>query len=494
MSASVFSLHYRRQEKNRRGVDVCHSRLSQFFLDCGRECEGADVVCMDGGRLKVPVGKYRRFVKLMRSDQVTRGLDFYLVECIPGDGVTPFGMFFDLDFKGETEVTWEDLLSLDIPGKVISTLQQCYPGSPGIKFYLNFAPGGSKHLEDGLLKTGWHIHVIVKCDGGSRQRLLVTPEQARELRATVVMNMRGSILPMDEIIDDSVYHAGKGALRLPYNKKAERCRATPECKSNDSRRTNPQCARCGGSKVVVDPRFYEPLLVFASNKNYRLFTDEDKESALMEMYIGGCDRDDPPTPGYEKHPFVGAEQSKRRKRSTGPNRSAVKGVCATRDLCVLRVGQHSAVMEPLVNYLRAHAGAEYAKMEFETFKVRRGREGGCVLLGVLCADRCYCHNKGALHSSSSVWFLVTQLYAEIRCFSGNAYRGVSCKQFSYRLSEPPPLAVWDQVMGVVFKNVSRELLDAQVDLTDQMLCGSARAKHLSPTGAPMLVFEGQGET
>jgi hypothetical protein len=149
-------------------------------------------VLMDGGILSVPHDDTRLFHDAYISDVLTHR-KLYVVE----QKTDIFKFFVDIDYKGETALTSDEILDIcHVIDGCVNSGRCC------------IARTSPRRLESGEIKTGIHIHW---------PDLNVSRSEAHALRTKMLMHLDGDIRDWSKIIDASVY--GGSGLRMIWSHK-----------------------------------------------------------------------------------------------------------------------------------------------------------------------------------------------------------------------------------------------------------------------------------
>jgi len=353
---------------------------SKYFLktsDTKEKKVGSTHFLLDGGIWKIPLGEYQTFLRLLSAD-LQNGEKHYICE----NRSPVFKFICDIDLFEESVVTVDQI------SRIVHVIQEIVTEYFGEKTVIicgadsktvtkmHGETGGFAQEEIHLVKSGFHL---------VWPKIWITVENAKKLRILFIKKLietfgeRESYNTWDDVVDLAVYE--DNGLRMVGCRKIVPCKS---CKNKKEFRET--CQSCEGVGKIDEGRVYTPKTVIPDNEDYLKTLKSDYFVQLLETSIYNYS-DLPETELIEVLPEI----TKSSKKS--------KSVIEKRDETTTK----------LENFIRRHFKEFYSKIRIKKLTQNENKY-------FVEPDDNFCMNVNRNHSSSGIYFQVTQTGICQRCY------------------------------------------------------------------------------
>ena len=222
---------------------------------------------LDGGIWKVPMEKYNEFLKILSTD-LQNGEKYYISE-----NRTPIFKFIcDLDFYEESEI---HIKSIEV---IVEKIQEVMKAHFASNTKVIICGTESKKVVikgNEYIKTGFHL---------VWPKILINVQHAKELRLKFIdileknYGERNSENPWSDVVDLAVYE--DNGLRMVGCRKIAPCK---ECRNREPAKS--ECQKCSGVGKIDEGRVYRPLSVLPNDNEYLKNIQTDFYVMLLETSI-----------------------------------------------------------------------------------------------------------------------------------------------------------------------------------------------------------------
>ena len=354
---------------------------NKYFIkttDSKEKKVGSTHFLLDGGIWKIPKEEYQTFLRLLSAD-LQNNEKYYISE-----NRTPvFRFICDLDFFEN------EMISISQLERVIQVIQEI------ITFYFGEKPviicgTDSKTVvknETEMVKSGFHL---------VWPKIWISVQHAKALRLLFIeklietFNERDPMNTWSDVVDLAVYE--DNGLRMVGCRKIANCK---HCKNK--KETRESCQYCSGIGKVDEGRVYSPKSVLPENEEYLKSIQKDLFVQLLETSI--YNYNDLPETELKCSLPEKVNESKTKKNSK-------TSVVSDKDETTIK----------LENFIRRHFKENYSKVHLK--KVTKASE--TVPTGIIKyfadPDENFCMNVNRNHTSSGVYFQITQNGICQRCY------------------------------------------------------------------------------
>jgi hypothetical protein len=353
---------------------------SKYFLkttDPKEKKIGSTHFLLDGGIWKIPLAEYQTFLRLLSAD-LQNGEKHYICE----NRSPVFKFICDIDLFEESIVT------IDQISRIVNVIQEIVTEHFGEKTVI-ICGADSKtvtkmHGETGcfsqeeihLVKSGFHL---------VWPKIWITVENAKKIRILFIKKLtetfgeRESYNTWDDVVDLAVYE--DNGLRMVGCRKIVPCKG---CKNKKEFRET--CQTCESAGKIDEGRVYTPFSVIPENEEYLKTIKTDCFVQLLETSIYNYS-ELPETELIELLPEI-AKSSKKS-----------KSVVEKRDETTTK----------LENFIRKHFKDFYSKIRIKKLTQNENKY-------FVEPDDNFCMNVNRTHTSSGIYFQVTQTGICQRCY------------------------------------------------------------------------------
>jgi len=343
---------------------------NKYFLKTSEPKEkkvGATHFLLDGGIWKIPKSEYNTFLKMLSTD-LQNNEKYYISE-----NRTPIFKFIcDLDFYESDAITIDQLQT------IIGTLQEIVSVYFGDKTVIVCGADAKTVVKNEInyVKSGFHL---------VWPKIWISVDSAKKLRTLFInklietYNEREAINTWSDVVDLAVYE--DNGLRMVGCRKIAICKS---CKNKKEFRET--CETCETVGKIDEGRVYSPKAVFPINDEYLKSIKNDIFVQLLETSIYNYN-DFEETPLKETLPELQVSKKS-------------KAVVQTKD----------ETTSKLENFIRRHFKENYSKIRIK--KLTKSSETKYFAE----PDDNFCMNVNRNHSSSGIYFQITQNGICQRCY------------------------------------------------------------------------------
>jgi hypothetical protein len=330
---------------------------------------GSTHFLLDGGIWKIPKNEYEEFLRILSTD-LQNNEKHYISE----NKTEIFKLISDLDFYDSGVI---DIVS------IINVIQEIINEYFSEKSVIICTADSKKVTINDHEYTKHGFHLVWP-------KIWTTTEIAKKLRILFIEKLTSSFGPRDpinswnDVVDLSVYE--DNGLRMIGCRKIGFCKS---CKNKKDSREN--CQPCGGSGKIDEGRVYKPEFVFPENEEYLNFIKTNYFMQVCQTSIYNY-LDNPLTELIKELPSnntIGEVLKKTKKK-----------VIDDRDETTVKVE----------NFIKKNFKEHYSKIKVKKFTKESNERYYAE------PDDNFCINVNRTHSSSSVYFQITQTGICQRCF------------------------------------------------------------------------------
>ena len=353
---------------------------SKYFLkttDPKEKKVGSTHFLLDGGIWKIPLAEYQTFLRLLSTD-LQNGEKHYICE----NRSPVFKFICDIDLFEESVVTVDEI------SRIVNVIQEIVTEYFGEKTVI-ICGADSKTVtklvtpEDGagqqeitLVKAGFHL---------VWPKIWITVENAKKIRILFIKKLietfgeRESYNTWDDVIDLAVYE--DNGLRMVGCRKIVICKS---CKNKKEFRET--CETCETLGKIDEGRVYTPVTVIPENKEYIKTIKNDFYVQLLETSI---------------YNYSGLSETELIKLFPDITKSSKKSKP------VVERGDETTTK--LENFIRRHFKEFYSKIRIKKLTQAENKY-------FVEPDDNFCMNVNRTHTSSGIYFQVTQTGICQRCY------------------------------------------------------------------------------
>jgi hypothetical protein len=354
---------------------------SKYFLkttDTKEKKVGSTHFLLDGGIWKIPLGEYQTFLRLLSAD-LQNGEKHYICE----NRSSVFKFICDIDLFEDSVVTIDQISRIvNIIQEIITeyfgekTVIICGADSKAVT-KMHGETGGFVQEEIHLVKSGFHL---------VWPKIWITVENAKKLRSLFIKKLietygeRESYNTWDDVVDLAVYE--DNGLRMVGCRKIVICKS---CKNKKEFRET--CQTCQTVGKIDEGRVYSPVSVIPENEDYLKTLKCDYFVQLLETSIYNYS-------GLPETEFISLLPVQEE-----PVRGSKKKVVEKRDETTTK----------LENFIHRHFKEFYSKIRIKKLTQAENKY-------FVEPDDNFCMNVNRNHSSSGIYFQVTQSGICQRCY------------------------------------------------------------------------------
>ena len=340
---------------------------NKFFIrtnDSKEKKIGATHFLLDGGIWKIPKNEYEEFLRILSTD-LQNNEKHYISE----NKTEVFKLISDLDFYENDTL---DIIS------IINPIQDIITEYFSEKSVIICTADSKKVTINNIEYTKKGFHLVWP-------KIWTTTEIAKKLRIlfieklTILFGERDPINSWSDVVDLSVYE--DNGLRMIGCRKIGFCK---ECKNKKGKET---CIPCNGTGKIDEGRVYKPAFVFPENEEYLNFIKTNYFMQVCETSI------------YNYLDFPETELIKEIKINEVVKKTKKKTI-DDRDETTIKVE----------NFIKKNFKEHYSKIKVKKFTKESNERYYAE------PDDNFCINVNRQHTSSSIYFQITQTGICQRCF------------------------------------------------------------------------------